>query len=276
MFDSRVWPVVTALAVALAAFAWLRAPTQMPSVALGTELSSAPHFEGAPSAGPSATRPALPPETKDPLHAARSGDLEALKRLELEPPRERTIDACLAIAEGHDVLLRKDVEALGRSLLADPERLRDSALLELLHGHAFDPPAAPAALRVAATLPDPVGPDLLYAVFTESKHAPTRSLAEDLLAVRPVRERASKALLSLLKLKEETRCERIRAALGDVLEHADRRATGRLDELTKETGCGKDAKEDCFPCLRGEGVIDSVRRAVNERPAPRPWYVRRR
>ncbi len=279
MFDSRVWPAVTAVAVALAAFAWLRTPTEVPSgggAAPGTEPSSALASEGTPSASPSTKLPRLPLETNDPLHAARSGDLEALKRLELEPPGQRTIEACLAIAEGHDVLLQKDVEALGRSLLEDPESFRDSALLALLHGHAFDPSAAPAALRVAATLPDPVGPDLLYAVSTESKHAPTRSLAEDLLAVQQVRERASKALLSLLKLKEETRCERIRAALGDVLEHADRRATGRLDELSKGTGCGKDAQDDCFPCLRGEGVIDSVRRAIDPRPAPRPWYVRRR
>ncbi|MBX3127895.1 MAG: hypothetical protein KF718_14325 [Polyangiaceae bacterium] len=273
MSESRLWPWVTAASVALAAYSFTfgrrAAPAPPPDAA--PAASSAP---SARVAAPSAS--AEPVEPASLLERARAGELDAIKQLELKRPRERTIDESVAIATGHDVLLQLDVIALGRELGSAPERLADPSLLERLHRHALDPSAAKSALGVAARLAAPLGPDLLFAVRNETKHAPTRALAEDLLATGEVQSRASKALLALLRVEDETGCQRLRPLLVRLRDHGDKRALSRLDELEKRTGCGKDEQGDCFECLRDDETLTSARRAVSERPAPRPWVIRRR
>lgn len=186
------------------------------------------------------------------------------------------MDGALALAAGHRVLLERDVETLGADLRRDPALASDPSVLARLADLVADPQAAPGALAIVAALPGPAGPDLLHEVVTDSRHAATRALAEDLLAVPSVRAKASKALEVVLELEAASRCERVRQLLPKVREHGDRRALPRLKQLAKKTGCGRDRKDDCWECLRGDDLIAGSREVLAKRKPPRPWAIRRR
>jgi hypothetical protein len=211
------------------------------------------------------------------LHTrARAGELDALKQIEGRPAKDRSIDDALALAAGHRVLLARDVEALGADLRREPALAADPTVLARLADLARDPEAAPHALPIVAALPAPVGPDLLHEIATESRHPATSALAADLLEVPSVRAKTSKALESVLELEAATRCERVRQLLPKVREHGDRRALPRLKQLAKKTGCGRERKDDCWECLRGDDLIAGSREVLAKKKPPRPWAIRRR
>jgi hypothetical protein len=251
-------------------------------VALACEPAGPPERAAAPSASavteaaPPPAPPAKPSPPRSALELARGGDLDAIKQLDRKPAAERTIDECVAISEGHGVLARRSVEQLGRDLSADPALVTDPTTLALLFRHASDPLDAPAALAIVAGLPGSVGPDLLYEVYKHAGHAPTQSLAQDLLSVGSVRDRADEPLDLLLKLEAETRCEKLRTLIAELRDKGDRRAAPRLRQLAKKSGCGKKQTEDCYACLRDDGLLRATYESVKQRKPPRPWALARR
>lgn len=245
-----------------------------------------PSSSGAASATPSAAvaaasaPPSAPPSASDAgsgpaateLERARRGDLDAIKRLDKLPAADRSVDQCTAIAEGHDVLLLRDLEQLGK----DARLAQDPSLLARLFDFASDPRAALKALPIVASLPGTLAADMLHAVASESRHPATRSLAEDLLKTRAVRDRASKALDVALDLAATDECRALLGLLPKVRKHGDERAAPRLRQLGKKVGCGEKRRDDCFPCLRDDDLLEQTYAAVRKVDAPRPWVLERR
>jgi hypothetical protein len=259
-------PLIAASGWALAAVAW---SSRAPPPATPSPPASALVTSQAQAAAPRrASRPKL-----SAIERARSGELEAIKQLDKRPAAERSIEECIAISEGHAVLARRSVEQLGRDVKAEPALVADKTTMALVFRHAGDPLASPSALALAAELPGSVGPDLLYDVWKRPGHAPTQALAEDLLKVQSVREKADEPLDLLLRLEAETRCERLRTLVAQLRDKGDRRALPRLSQLARKTGCGKRQNEDCYECLRGDGLLRATHDAVQQRKPPRPWAI---
>jgi hypothetical protein len=239
-----------------------------PSVSSSTQIVSSgaiPSASGSPSTDPSL------------VARGRRGELAALKELELVPVADRSVEQSAAIAAGHVVLGKEAAATLGRELTAKPELLDDRNVLAQLFSYASDPVIAEAALPVIANIDRPIGPDMLYEVAKHDTHAPSRSLADDLLRSRVVKKRASKQLEFLVSLENEERCEKLKTLLDEDGKHADRRALPRLEALEKKDGCGEKKADDCFACLRDEDSIARVRTLVEkQKKQPKAWEIRRR
>jgi hypothetical protein len=213
------------------------------------------------------------------LARATKGELSALKQLESLPLSERSIEQSAAIARGHSVLSKEAVTTFGRDLASRPQLLDDRNVLAQLMAYARDPVTADVALPVLARITQPVGPDMLYDVWKNDDHAPTQSLAEDLLGSRSVKGNSSKALKFVIALEREQPCEKLKELLEEDGKHADRRALPRLTALEKKGPCKKDgpADEDCWSCLREGDALTSVRARVDQqKKEPRKWEIRRR
>jgi DNA-binding response OmpR family regulator len=238
--------------------------------------SAEPPAPSAPATA-SSDEPAPPPTASaanEPASAslidrAASGDPDALAELEAMPAEERSPEASVALVRGRAAAKRRELDELRRSLKGDPARARSSETIERLVAYSRDPETAPDALRTAAELPGPGGPDLLYETWTGTAHrTPTTELAAELLASSEVRAKASPALAAVLDLRRAKSCEQVQELLPRVAKEGDLRAFRPLVKLLTKTGCGPTGALDCYPCLRGTRGLNEAISAVERRPAP--------
>jgi hypothetical protein len=219
----------------------------------------------------------------DPLARAAAGDLDALKQLESQGERRRSAEQALAIAQGHTVLARRDLEALARSIADDPALAHDRSTLARLHDFIEREPVTLDALVAVSRLPGPESADLLHSVWRRHHQTTVGLLARDLLRGEAARAQASPELLVTVELEEllearprEGRCDKLRALLDRLVESGDRRCLPLLPELAALRGCGADGGADCYPCLREDDPLARIRAAASKREPPAPWILPRR
>jgi hypothetical protein len=70
-------------------------------------------------------------------------------------------------------------------------------------------------------------------------------------------------------VREAKGCSALRELLPRARAQADERSLGSLKRLQAKSGCGFLSMEDCYGCLRGDGLLEPTLSAVSERPAPR-------
>ena len=230
-------------------------PAERPSPVPSVSLSAA----GAPSAGPStlAERAAL-------------GDPAALRQLEKREPEDRSVDESFAVALGRELEQRAELEKLATRVRGKPALASDPATLEKLLEFVADPRTGTAALKVVATLPGSIGPDILYEVWTGTpERNDTTRLAEELVSSREVRVKASPALLVALDLRRTEECDAVAAILPRAIQHGDSRSLRMLGKLVQRKGCGPRKAQDCYSCLRDSELIMDAINAVRKRRAPK-------
>jgi hypothetical protein len=220
-------------------------PTTAPAA---TEVAPAPSLVDAPSPTVPATATARPSTL---IERAKEGEPAAIEELANRPPTERTIAETMALAEGRAIDKQRKLEDLRKTILAEPELLKDKEQVARLRELVDDRDTARPALSLIAELPGPLGPDLLYDVWIGTRErTETTALAEELVYSEEVRSKASPALQIVLELRQEENCEKVIELLPRAREHADRRAIGQLKRLQLRRGCGDDERDDCYPCLR--------------------------
>jgi hypothetical protein len=210
--------------------------------------------------------------------AARQGSQPALYALAQRSEGERTTDEWLAMAQGH--LRRREVE---RSLAAYREALdrspalgSDKTMLAGLRYFAERDKTYEPVLEFAAKHMGERGADLLFHVWAStSRESPHTSLAGKLLQSSDVARHLSEPLRLALELRAAESCEAIRALLPRARSTADERSLIRLKKLATKTGCGESGKEDCYPCLRGDDLLEQTLVQVQMRNAPRFEVPRR-
>jgi hypothetical protein len=211
------------------------------------------------------------------LDRARAGELSALKELELRPPRDRTVDEALALAEGHATLARADAARLLADLGRDPKLFEDRATMGYAYRLALDPEVAPTLLAGLAALTHPTAADLLYDLAARGEPgARLVLLAEDLLLGPAVRGETSKPLALLLEVREVRACPEIVALLPRVSELGDDRLGPLLERFRSREGCGPKDQDDCWGCLRDESserIFDEAAKAAAGRAFSAPWSV---
>ena len=139
----------------------------------------------------------------DPLARAASGDLDALKQLEAQGERRRSAEQALAIARGHAVLARRDLEALARSIADDPALAHDRSTLARLHDFIEREPVALDALVAVSRLPGPESADLLHSVWRRHHQTTVGLLARDLLRGEAARAQNLEEVLTKDEILEQ-------------------------------------------------------------------------
>jgi hypothetical protein len=237
-----------------------------------TPAESAASAEPQPSSTAEAPAAAAAPVHEVPsgtLGRATNGDAEAIAALEKKSAL--SADEALALHSGRAERQLADARALGESIMKDPAAAPKDAIAKL-RTFATDARTAGEALAVMARLNGPMGPDLLYEVWTSTpKRTDSTTLAEALLRHPTVVARASKPLLAAIDLRSATECNAAKAALPRVVELGDQRSLAPLAKLMNRHGCGPNKKQDCWACLhadKGKAIADAIN-AVRKRAAPK-------
>jgi hypothetical protein len=213
--------------------------------------------------------PASPPAPA--AEATRPGmDASALSSLAAKDPTSLSVSDLLFLDEGRAERQRAEVQALARKLQAEPDVAKDASSQASLLRFALDPATASEALAAMALAPSPIGPDLLFEVWTNrATPSATAELARSLLYSHDVRPGASAALGVALDLRSADSCAAVKATLPKVQASADKRAIPTLIKLTYRRGCGKGKREDCYACLRSSPrELFASTKAADGRRAP--------
>jgi len=203
------------------------------------------------------------------IERAAQGDPRAVDALQKIEPASLTIEQALALSQGRAAEKKLALNHL-RSTIEKQGGTPDTDTTKRLVQFAKDVDTAREVIGLCATLPGPIGPDLLYE-FANDKKTPTElaKLAEQLLLNKTVRPKASPALALALDLREATTCEARQTLLDKATEIGDRRMLNTTIGLTKKSGCGDSKRDDCNPCLR-EGNSKLLRTVLGKIPNRKP------
>lgn len=248
-------------------------------VLLGMYLFGSPKASTAAAASavkpqPSAAPSAAPPPT--PLELAASGDYKTLDELKARAADQRSAEETLALARGRSHNKSAALEGFGKEIKKNADLVKDKNQLQRLRDFLNDRETTNQASELIVDLPGSLGPDLLYDAANASKvHGETAQLADDLLATKEVKAKASPALAVALDLRKAEKCEEFKDLLSRAAEQGDRRAIPTLAKLTKKKGCGDNKQKDCYECLRplekdkeAVDLTDAIK-AAQKRPAPK-------
>lgn len=201
---------------------------------------------------------------------AAAGDPEAIALIAGRPTEKRTSREVIALSQGRRARAVGDAQELARRLAGNAALRHDPEVQTQLRKYAHQAETHREALGAIALLPGSESADMLYAIWTgTAARTDVTRLAEELVYSADVRAKASPSLSVVLDLWRADNCEAVKAVLTSVAEHGDHRALGRLNLLRPTAGCGDDALEDCYPCLRDDDVLDQAIAAASRRPPPR-------
>ena len=127
------------------------------------------------------------------------------------------------------------------------------------------------ALRVAAALPGPAGPDILFDVWVStSKATNATQRARELLVTDATRARATESTRVAfdLRIAQGTACEVRIPLVKRAATAADSRSLRPLLILSARTGCGRRERHDCFHCLRSDDSLNHAIERASTTPAP--------
>jgi len=222
--------------------------------------------------------PPPPPSASAPvtvLDKAASGDFQALDALKSKPADQRSPEETIALARGRSHNKAAALEGFATEIKKDGDLLKKPDQLQRLRDFLADRETATQAAEVVITLPGTLGGDLLWETISGKTKNETAQLAEDLLATKAVRDKASPAVLVAADLKRADGCEPAKGLLPKIAEQGDRRMLPLLAKLVSKRGCGPAKLDDCYECLRPlDKAKDAMNlgkaiKAVSKRPPPK-------
>lgn len=262
---------------------WFLLGTTLPlavglGVGIGVYAFAPPKASVAPvSSAPKCPPPAptVPPPTTL-VERAIVGEFKAIDDLKAKAATDRSAEETLALTRGRSHNKSAALEGFGVEIRKNSDLLQNKDKLQRLRDFLTDRETTNQAAGIVVGLPGTLGPDLLYEVASGTKTKnDTTQLAEDLLATKDLRDKASPALAVTLDLRRAEKCEEFKDLLTRAHDTADRRAMPTLAKLASKRGCGDNKQADCYECLRplekDKQAIDLGKaiKAVAKRPAPK-------
>ncbi len=219
------------------------------------------------SDGPNATEEA--PDALDLRIAdAEKAGLAAMEKLAEEKPSEGRVLVALASVRADSKKYRDAVRAVSDALAVDPGLNEDERVAKVLFRTAQSQSAGSATFRLLTGPMGTRGADIIYDLaITRKVKQSVKARAENFLASKEFERAASPALNIAVALRHAKTC----AARKNLLERAknvgDQRSLRYLHRLTPQTGCGKNDKADCNPCLRGDDSLAQAIQTIGKRVA---------
>jgi serine/threonine-protein kinase len=213
------------------------------------------------------------PELESLLVRAEVGDTVAWKSLEARPDAGRSAREwfVLGVARITHGDAPRGFDAYLHAAEADAKYATHARVLRDLmlgaRGESWED-----ALRVAAALPSPAGPDILFDTWVSNPKATNATQrARDLLVTDATRARATDAVRIAFDLRsaQGTSCEVRIPLVKRAVTTADSRSLRPLLILSgSRSGCGKRQRQDCFPCLRTDDSLNRAIERATSTPAP--------
>jgi hypothetical protein len=206
------------------------------------------------------------------LVRAEVGDTVAWRALEARPEQTRSAREwfVLGVARITHGDAPRAFDAYLHAAESDPKYANHTRVLrDLLLGAKSD--AWADALRVAAALPGPAGPDILFDVWVStSKATNATQRAKELLSTDATRARETEAVRIAFDLRnaQGTACEVRLPLVKRAAVNADSRSFRPLLILAARSGCGRRNRQDCFRCLRNDDTLTHAIERASGTPAP--------
>ncbi len=210
---------------------------------------------------------ALPAPTASGAVLTPQPELDAAA-LMAKSPELRTAAEALALASMASEKRRVAAVQFDQELLQTPALIQKKAKLAEVRKLVADPLTAQQTLGTVARLPGPVGPDVLYELWSgaPSKTEATE-LARALLASQDVHSKVSDALAVALQMRVAESCSDLSLLLERARQVGDRRTLGPLTKWKRKRMCAAASQKDCCSTDQAKS-IDSAIEAVKSRRAP--------
>ncbi len=261
-------PLIVLLLTGLSAGYFLRAEVQTNAVSTAAAKASAfelkrEELESRASLGQRAALGALRKEIAAEEKASEGIDQKALAR------------RYLALGHGYAEIehYTAAIKAYRRCLELDSHYSANIKLLSHMRAALVHRDAVEQASIFADQQLGTYGADLLYDVWREHRGQVGMTAAvvraRRLVLDSQFKDTASESLKIVLSLNLAQTCLEFKGLISSALEFSDRRSLRKLNALNTRTGCGKDAQQDCFKCLRTREVpLYQALKAAQERPKP--------
>jgi hypothetical protein len=199
--------------------------------------------------------PAAVPSTTPPAAAsAKSADPRGLAQLELA---ERHV-------KGRN--WNAAATAIGEALTHDPALNQNERTAAVLAETARREASATATLALLEGPMGSKGAEMVYDLASQPQTPQkVRLRAEEWLGSEQFRRSASPALGIAGQLRAARRCQEKLALLAFARELGDQRTLDYLKVLTSKTGCGRGARDDCYPCLRKDAALSDAISTIERR-----------
>jgi hypothetical protein len=236
-------------------------------------------WSGRPRVSPVASGGALPSEPAqgtDPVLAelaiAKQEGHSALEKLSGRHPEHARVLYELALSQAARSEHSAAVASLGRAFAIDAKLSGEPAASVLLTAAARQRDSASAALGLLEGPMGAAGAAIIYDLSVDQKlQTSTRTRAQkwvvqspDFLKVAPPNVEVA------AKLRYAKSCADKHKLLPRAGEVGDRRALAYLKVLRIQSGCGRRARADCFPCLRNDDALAQAVAAIEKRVGDKP------
>lgn len=214
--------------------------------------------------------------------AASTQPLDMGHRVAVDVGRLKTIEAnpsasaadLAELARGHVALAREEIGALARVLRDAPSDADRAAALGRMMRRARDGAVAVDVVEALAGIPRGDVADALDELAQRSEvPEAARLFAERAVRLPAFEPKLSPQLAIALSLSRVEACDVARSLLERAARIGDDRVASRIARFDREDGCGRDRKDDCYPCLRGATTLYEAREAVKTRPFTPGWIL---
>jgi eukaryotic-like serine/threonine-protein kinase len=200
------------------------------------------------------------------LTAAQRAGVPALEALAERYPR----DARLSLEIARAALAAKDyvkaVAAVERALGLDPTLASSKQVASVLFQTAQVKAASDASFALLVGPMGTHGADVAYDLAaTEVVKLWVRTRADQALRSPELSKLMTAELSIAVALRFTTTCPQRHALLPRAQEIGDERALGYLNLYRATTGCGRNQRDDCNSCLRGDSRLNDAIEAIKQR-----------
>lgn len=210
----------------------------------------------------------LGPNLDGALNLAREKGVDALTELAKRFPEEGLILADLALAQAQDKRYLDATESVRSALALNPSLNENAKIGGALFRSAQSAEARAVTFRLLDGAMGSAGVAIIYDLAnTQGVSSWVSADSRRRLKTEELRAAASPAMLLLLRLEEESKCEELAQLVLRAEQVGDKRALPRLKKLGERTGCGSKRAKDCFECLRLDDRLEKAVRAIEGRAA---------
>jgi hypothetical protein len=190
------------------------------------------------------------------------------KAIEAKAAEARTAVEALALAELATERKREAAARFNQGLLQAPTSLQKKSTVAELRRLVSDPLTAQQTLAAVASLPGPMGPDVLYELWSATPNkTDATELARSLLSSQDVRGKASKALSMALHLRAIDACGDVGPLLDQARQVGDKRSLGPLAKWKRKRVCSAKGQRDCCSSDSAKDIAATID-AVKGRRSP--------
>lgn len=224
----------------------------------------------------SSARPAVSASESDPVLAelgrAKQEGHAALEKLAERYPEHALV--AFELAQSHAARSNHvaAVASLGRALGADGKLSAEPASSELLAAAVRQRDSVSAAFGLLEGPMGAAGATIIYDLSVDQKvQASTRTRAQKWVVQSPdFLKVATPSVEVAAKLRYAKSCSDRHKLLPRVAEVGDQRALAYLKLMKTRGGCGRRGRDDCFPCLRKDDLLEETVAAVEKRVGKSP------